>query len=45
MTTDPDLGPTLRRPRGVLLGNVWGRVDDARALLRAGDPIGEDPLA
>jgi NADPH-dependent 2,4-dienoyl-CoA reductase/sulfur reductase-like enzyme len=28
-----------RRPRGVLLWNTFGRVDDARALIRAGDPV------
>jgi NADPH-dependent 2,4-dienoyl-CoA reductase/sulfur reductase-like enzyme len=27
------------RPRGFLLWNVWGRVDAARALIRAGEPI------
>jgi len=29
------------RPRGVLLWNVWGKVDAARELLRAGEPVGE----
>jgi NADPH-dependent 2,4-dienoyl-CoA reductase/sulfur reductase-like enzyme len=28
-----------RRPRGVLLWNTFGRVDDARALIGAGKPI------
>jgi hypothetical protein len=28
-----------RRPRGVLLWNVFGRVDDARELIRAGKPV------
>jgi NADPH-dependent 2,4-dienoyl-CoA reductase/sulfur reductase-like enzyme len=28
-----------RRPRGFLLWNVWGKVDDARALITAGQPI------
>jgi hypothetical protein len=28
-----------RRPRGVLLWNQFGRVDDARALIRAGEPM------
>jgi len=28
-----------RRPRGVLLWNQFGRVDDARALIRAGEPL------
>jgi NADPH-dependent 2,4-dienoyl-CoA reductase/sulfur reductase-like enzyme len=28
-----------RRPRGVLLWNQFGRVDDARALIRAGEPV------
>ncbi len=32
------LGPG-KRPRGFLLWDVWGQVDAARALLRAGDPI------
>jgi 3-phenylpropionate/trans-cinnamate dioxygenase ferredoxin reductase subunit len=30
-----------RRPRGFLLWDVWGKVDAARELLRAGQPIGE----
>lgn len=28
-----------RRPRGVLLWNLFGRVDDARALIRVGQPV------
>jgi NADPH-dependent 2,4-dienoyl-CoA reductase/sulfur reductase-like enzyme len=28
-----------RRPRGVLLWNQFGRVDEARALIRAGEPV------
>jgi 3-phenylpropionate/trans-cinnamate dioxygenase ferredoxin reductase component len=28
-----------RRPRGVLLWNLFGRVDDARELIRAGEPV------
>jgi hypothetical protein len=28
-----------RRPRGVLLWNTFGRVDDARALIGAGKPV------
>jgi hypothetical protein len=27
------------RPRGFLLWDVWDKVDDARALIRAGEPI------
>jgi NADPH-dependent 2,4-dienoyl-CoA reductase/sulfur reductase-like enzyme len=36
-----------RRPRGVLLWNVYGRRDDARALLAAGEPValGDRPAA
>jgi 3-phenylpropionate/trans-cinnamate dioxygenase ferredoxin reductase subunit len=30
-----------RRPRGFLLWDVWGKVDAARELIRAGQPIGE----
>jgi len=30
-----------RRPRGFLLWDVWGKVDTARELIRAGQPIGE----
>ena len=33
------------RPRGFLLWDVWGKVDDARALLAAGDPVSEESLA
>jgi 3-phenylpropionate/trans-cinnamate dioxygenase ferredoxin reductase component len=33
-----------RRPRGVLLWNQFGRVDDARALIRAGEPVTADTL-
>jgi NADPH-dependent 2,4-dienoyl-CoA reductase/sulfur reductase-like enzyme len=33
-----------RRPRGVLLWNTWGKVDDARELIRAGKPIDETML-
>lgn len=33
-----------RRPRGFLLWDVWGRVDEARALIRAGDPIAPDTV-
>jgi len=29
------------RPRGVLLWNVWDKVDAARELIRAGEPVGE----
>lgn len=32
------------RPRGVLLWDVWEKVDDARALIRAGEPIDADAL-
>jgi hypothetical protein len=28
-----------QRPRGVLLWNQFGRLDDARALIRAGEPV------
>jgi 3-phenylpropionate/trans-cinnamate dioxygenase ferredoxin reductase subunit len=34
-----------RRPRGVLLWNLYGRVDDARELLRASEPIMPGALA
>jgi hypothetical protein len=27
------------KPRGFLLWNVWGKVDDARQLIRAGQPV------
>lgn len=33
-----------RRPRGVLLWNLFGRVDDARALITAGEPVGPGAL-
>ena len=33
-----------RRPRGFLLWDVWGRVDDATALIAAGEPITPDAL-
>ena len=33
-----------RRPRGFLLWDVWGKVDEARALIEAGKPIAEDQL-
>jgi 3-phenylpropionate/trans-cinnamate dioxygenase ferredoxin reductase subunit len=33
------------RPRGFLLWDVWGKVDDARLLIGAGDPIGREELA
>jgi 3-phenylpropionate/trans-cinnamate dioxygenase ferredoxin reductase component len=32
------------RPRGVLLWNVWGKVEAARELIRAGEPVGEGAL-
>ena len=32
------------RPRGFLLWNVWDKVDAARELIRAAQPIGEDAL-
>jgi len=32
------------RPRGFLLWDVWGKVDDARALIEAGEPIGSGQL-
>jgi len=32
------------RPRGFLLWNVWGKVDAARELIRAGEPVGERVL-
>jgi len=34
-----------RRPRGVLLWNVWDKADAARALIRAGRPVDEEALA
>ena len=33
-----------RKPRGFLLWNVWGKVDDARALITAGEAIGEETV-
>jgi NADPH-dependent 2,4-dienoyl-CoA reductase/sulfur reductase-like enzyme len=33
-----------RHPRGILLWNVWGKVDAARELIRAGEPVGEGAL-
>ncbi|MGZ4340259.1 MAG: NAD(P)/FAD-dependent oxidoreductase [Gaiellaceae bacterium] len=33
------------RPRGFLLWNTWDKVDAARALIRAGDPVDEGMLA
>jgi 3-phenylpropionate/trans-cinnamate dioxygenase ferredoxin reductase component len=33
-----------QRPRGVLLWNQFGRVDDARALIRAGEPVAAGAL-
>jgi NADPH-dependent 2,4-dienoyl-CoA reductase/sulfur reductase-like enzyme len=32
-----------RRPRGYLLWNVWDAADQARELLKAGEPLGEEP--
>jgi 3-phenylpropionate/trans-cinnamate dioxygenase ferredoxin reductase component len=32
------------RPRGVLLWNVWDKLDAARELIRAGEPVGEGAL-
>jgi 3-phenylpropionate/trans-cinnamate dioxygenase ferredoxin reductase component len=32
-------------PRGFLLWNVWDKVDAARELIRAGEPVGEGALA
>jgi NADPH-dependent 2,4-dienoyl-CoA reductase/sulfur reductase-like enzyme len=34
-----------RRPRGVLLWDVWGKTDAATELIRAGNPVDEDALA
>ena len=34
-----------RRPRGVLLWNVFGQVDAARELIRAGEPVEPGALA
>ena len=33
-----------RRPRGFLLWDVWGKVDDATALIAAGEPLGDGAL-
>jgi hypothetical protein len=33
------------RPRGFLLWNTWGKVDAARELIIAGDPVDEAMLA
>src|SRR5262249_3979588 len=33
-----------RRPRGFLLWDVWGKVDNARALIAAGAPLEQDQL-
>jgi NADPH-dependent 2,4-dienoyl-CoA reductase/sulfur reductase-like enzyme len=33
------------RPRGFLLWNVWEKVDAARELIAAGEPVGEGPLS
>jgi hypothetical protein len=33
-----------RRPRGFLLWDIWGKVDEARALIEAGKPIAEEQL-
>jgi NADPH-dependent 2,4-dienoyl-CoA reductase/sulfur reductase-like enzyme len=33
-----------RRPRGFLLWDVWGKVDDATELIRAGEPVHEAAL-
>src|SRR5262249_36221027 len=33
-----------RRPRGFLLWNVWGKVDDARNLISAREPIDESTV-
>jgi NADPH-dependent 2,4-dienoyl-CoA reductase/sulfur reductase-like enzyme len=33
-----------RKPRGFLLWNVWGKVDDARELIKAGQPIDESAV-
>ena len=32
------------RPRGVLLWGIFGKIDAARELIRAGEPIGVDEL-
>jgi len=33
-----------RRPRGFLLWDVWSKVDAARDLIRAGEPVDEGVL-
>jgi hypothetical protein len=33
-----------RRPRGFLLWDVWGQVDAARELIRAGEPVRREAL-
>ena len=35
----------VRRPRGVLLWNIFGRVDDARQLIRSHKPVEESMLS
>jgi NADPH-dependent 2,4-dienoyl-CoA reductase/sulfur reductase-like enzyme len=35
---------STRRPRGFLLWDVWGKVDDARRLIAAGEPVDADVL-
>ncbi len=32
------------KPRGFLLWNVWGKVDDARELIKAGQPVGQSTV-
>ncbi len=32
------------RPRGFLLWDVWGKVDEARALIADGEPVGEEQV-
>jgi len=34
-----------KRPRGVLLWDVWGKTDAAADMIRAGNPVDEDALA
>lgn len=33
-----------RKPRGFLLWNVWGKVDDARELIKAGQPVDQSTV-
>jgi len=33
-----------RRPRGVLLVDTWGKIDDATGLIAAGEPLGDGAL-